>query len=120
MVQEGQISESDANAFTSFVNLKNMPSMNIYILGRLGKLQHLEDDAGYNATVKVLESMGLGAVQFDRKTAMPFEEQFWKQYDAVFELNEDEMMEELPLFTADPTDKAKLESLIDNRTKSLE
>jgi hypothetical protein len=119
MVNEGQISQGDADAFKDFVNLQNMPSMNVYIYGRLGKLPHLAGDNGYQATVKVLDQMGLGAVNFDRTTAMPFEEQFWKQFDNIFELSESEMMEELPVMVCNPSDRTKLSALLDTRHQQL-
>lgn len=45
---------------------------------------------------------------------MPFEEQFWEQFDAVFDLSEDSMMKELPFFVTDPGQLEKLEELLKN------
>jgi len=62
--------------------------------------------------LRVLETMGLGAIEFDPHTAQPVEEQFWDQFDGVFALNEVEMKEELPNFITDPNNRAKVEALL--------
>jgi len=54
--------------------LKNAPSINVYILSKTGKLSHLGNDAGYQATLRVMDKMGLGNIKISRKTAEPYEE----------------------------------------------
>lgn len=63
--------------------------------------------------------MGLGQIDFDRKTAMPYEQQFWEQFDIIMELNEDEMMKELPAFVTDPNNRVKVEALLAGRKKEV-
>jgi hypothetical protein len=62
--------------------------------------------------MKVLKTMGLDAVEFNHNTAQPLEEQFWDQFDGVFNLTEAEMRSDLPLFITDPNNRARVEALI--------
>lgn len=75
-------------------------------------LDHLSDDEGYQATMRVLEAMGLDAINFDRTSAQPLEEQFWEQFDGVFNLTEVEMKKELPNFVTDPSNQAKVQAIL--------
>lgn len=74
LVEAQEISEQDAQTFSRWVGLTEHPTFNIYIMGRTGLLDHLAGDEGYQATMRVMDNMGLGAVKFDRNTAMPMEE----------------------------------------------
>jgi hypothetical protein len=103
LVEAGDITQEEANAFKSFIDLQNVPTFNLYIYGRLGQLPHLEQDAGYQATVKVMEKLGLGLVELDRLTSMPYEQQFWEQFDIIMNLSEEEMRRDLPYFVTDPS-----------------
>jgi len=114
-VEAGRISEADADAFVRFVNLNNAPSFNIYILGRTGKLDHLAHDEGYAATMRVMDTLGLNAVQFNHKSAQPVDEQFWEQYDGVYQLTVSDMRRELPNFVAEPSNRAKVEALMNGQ-----
>jgi hypothetical protein len=64
-----------------------------------------------------MEKLGLGAIEFDRSTAQPYEEQFWDQFDFIMELTEEDMLKELPTFVVDPSNKAKVEALYAGRRK---
>jgi hypothetical protein len=102
------ISVKDADTFTRWIDMNGQPSFSVYIMARCGMLDHLKGDEGYEATMTVLETMGLGAIDFSNKTAMPTEEQFWEQFDGVFSLSEAEMKSELPNFVTDPNNRAKV------------
>jgi len=92
--------------------MSGTPTFNLYILARTGKLDHLQADEGYQATMRVLKTMGLEAIEFNPHTAQPLEEQFWEQFDGVFSLTEAEMRNDLPLFITDPNNRFKVEALI--------
>ncbi len=62
-----------------------------------------------------MEKFGLDHVEVDRKSAQPYEEQFWEQYDYVQELTEAEMRRELPNFVTDPSNRVKVEALLSGR-----
>ena len=112
MVESGEISQEDADRAAQFIDLAGQPTFNIFILARSGHLDHLQGDENFQATLRVLETMGLGAIEFNPHTAQPVEEQFWDQFDGVFALNEVEMREELPNFITDPNNRAKVEALL--------
>lgn len=115
LVQEGHISTQDAENFKQFIELANVPTFTLYLYGRLGQLPHLENDAGYQSTLRVMEKLGLHNIEINRKSAQPYEEQFWDQYDVVFELSEQEMLREIPSFVTDPSNQAKVEALVEGR-----
>ena len=115
LVEQGTISKEDAVAFKNFIDLANAPTFTLYIYGRLGQLPHLENEPGYQATLRVMEKIGLHRIEIDKKTAQPYEEQFWDQYDIYMELNEEDMVKELPAFIIDPSNKAKVEALLSGR-----
>jgi len=120
LVEAGEISESDANTFSRWVDMTGYPTFSIYMMARTGKLDHLSNDAGFQATMRVLETMGLGAIVLEQhKTSMPLEEQFWEQFDGVYQLNEKEMRRELPNFVTDPNNQAKVAALLEGRPDSV-
>jgi len=118
-VEQQQITQEEADAFKNFINLNNVPTVNLYIYTKLGQLKHLEGDEGYEASKKVLKKLGLNDFHLSKTTAMPYEEQFWEQFDQVFGLSEEEMFQELPKFITDPTNQAKVQALLDNRIQEV-
>jgi len=58
--------------------------------------------------LKVFEKLGLNEVEFDKTTAMPYEQQFWEEFDILFQLKEKEMMRDLPYFITDPDNQTKV------------
>lgn len=112
LCEAGEISDEDAQAFNKWVGMTGQPSFNIYIMARTGKLDHLQNDPGFQASMRVMEAMGLGSIEFDAYTARPVEEQFWEQFDGVYELTEKEMRQELDHFITDPSNRAKVEALL--------
>jgi len=92
-LQTGSVSEEDAANFEKFIGLTGSPAFTTYILGKQGHLKHLEHHEGYQATVRVLELLGVGFIEFNKRTAMPVEEQFWEQFDIIYNLSEKEMRE---------------------------
>lgn len=113
-VEEGIISEEDAENFTRFVGSINHPTFSLFILAKSGNLSHLEHDETFKSTMRVLDTMGLKDVTFDRHTTtMPIEEQFWQQFDGVFQLTEKEMKKDLPLFISDSSNLSQVEALLE-------
>ena len=53
-------------------------------MAKTGKLTHLEGNEGFQATMRVLNALGIGSIEFDHKTAKPVEEQFWDAFDEVY------------------------------------
>jgi hypothetical protein len=116
LVEEGKISESDAATFRNYVDFAGGASFNTWLLANLELIPRSE---GYEETTRVLEALGLTNVKIDRKSAEPFEEQFWAQYDVIMELSEEGLAREIPAFVTDPSNKAKVEALIAGRKGTL-
>lgn len=119
LVERGDITKDDADNFSQFIDLVNAPAFTMYIYGRLGQLPHLEQDPGYQATLRVMSKLGLDKIEFDRKSAEPYEEQFWNQYDVYMELSEEEMHQELPAIIVDPSNRAKVEAVLAGRRQQV-
>lgn len=73
-VENGDISKEDADAAKSFLDMAGHPSFSIYLMGRTGKLAHLQGHEGYEATMRSMDKLGLGQIEFDGTTAQPVEE----------------------------------------------
>lgn len=119
LVEQGDISAEEAQNFEAFVDFANIPTFNVFLLARLGQLDYLQEDPGYQATVKVLDRLGLGRINIDTTSANPYEHQFWEQFDVLFELNEQEMHKELPAIVTDPNNRAKVEALLQGRKREV-
>jgi len=50
LIEEGKITKEEGDSFFKFVDMQGVPSMNLFIYGKLGQLKHLEKDPGYQAT----------------------------------------------------------------------
>jgi hypothetical protein len=115
----GTISQEDADAFKRFIGMHSAPCLNIWIQAKQGKLDHLKDDEGYQATIRVMSAMGFDAVEFNTKTTRPLEEQFWEQFDGLYELTEASLKEDMPVLITDPTNKAAIEALMTDSQEQI-
>ncbi len=97
---------------SKFVDLYETPSFNIYILAKTGKLDYLEGDPGFNATMRVLSALGFDEIKFNDKSAEPMEEQFWKHVDAIYNLPEEGLKAHLPILITDPQNRVAVEALL--------
>lgn len=52
---------------------------------------------------------------FNDKSAEPATEQFWPQFDEIFDLSEEGMRAELDILITDPGNKAAVDALIEGR-----
>lgn len=120
MIDGEGITQADADAFNKFVGMNGVPAFNMYIMARNGKLDHFKDDAGFQASMRVLSAMGFDTVEFDHKSAEPLEEQFWAQYDGMYELSEESMKEDMELFVTDPTNRSKVEAILASHKAQIE
>lgn len=119
-VENQEVSQEDSDACKRFIGMQNAPCLNIWIMAKTGKLDHLKDDAGYQATMRVMSALGLDAVEFNFKTTEPLEDQFWKQFDGMYELSEGGLKADLPLIATDPNDKAAIEAVLAQHQDKLE
>lgn len=119
LYEAGEISEADLKALHRFTGSSKQPLFSQYLYAKLGQLPHLQQDPDFQATERVLDKMGLKAIEINKKTAQPFEEQFWEQYDLIQDLNEEELRRELPLFVTDPSNQAAIEAILTSRDSSI-
>lgn len=96
------------------------PSFMIYIMARTGKLDDVAGDPGFQATLRVMNSIGLDTMDFNSCSAQPAEEQFWEQFDGLFKLSEATMRDELPVFVTDPNNRAAVEALLGGAEAQIE
>lgn len=61
-VDEGVISKQDADHFRRFTSFSSTPTLTMYLYGKLGQLPHLEGNADYQATLRVMEKLGLDRI----------------------------------------------------------
>ena len=116
LVAENHITEEDSEAVRRFLSLnRGTPRLTTYLYARLGRLPNIEQDADYQVTQKVFEKLGLNHIDIDRKTAQPYEKQFWEQYDILQKLTDSEFRQDLPLLVTDPANRAKVEALLEDR-----
>jgi hypothetical protein len=114
-IENGDVTQDDANTMSRFVGLSGTPSFNIYILARTGKLDHLEGEPSFQATMRVMNALGFETMEFNDKTAQPMEEQFWEQYDGIYSLTEEGMKNELPNMITDPQNRVAVQALLAER-----
>jgi len=120
LVDAGEINQDDATAFSKFVGMHSAPCFNLYIMARSGKFDHMKDDEGFQATMRVMSAMGLDAVEFNTKSTEPLEDQFWTQFDGMYDLTEAKMKDDIDLFVTDPTNQAKVEAIMAQHQERLE
>jgi hypothetical protein len=88
-MEENLVSKEEAEAVRRFLSLRGAPSLTTYLYARLGQLPNIEASADYQATQRVFQKLNLDHIDIDRKSARPYEEQFWLQFDILQELTEE-------------------------------
>lgn len=106
--EQGAISSEDAQGAKDFIGLNGVSSVTVFVLTKQGKLGHLEGNEGYQATLRVFEALGLDNIDLNFNSSEPHEDQFWTQFDGLFELSENEMRKQLPHIVVDPNNHAKV------------
>jgi len=119
-VENDSITQDDADAFHRFVGSQQSPCLNIWIMAKSGKLEHMREDADFQATMRVMSAMGLDNVEFNFKSTQPLEDQFWNQFDGMYELSEEGMKSDLPIMVTDPSNRAAVEAIIAQQQEKLE
>jgi len=89
-------------------------------MAKSGKLEHMREDADFQATMRVMSAMGLDNVEFNFKSTQPLEDQFWNQFDGMYELSEEGMKSDLPIMVTDPSNRAAVEAIIAQQQEKLE
>jgi hypothetical protein len=87
-----------------------------FVLAKQGLRPDLAKDESFIATDKVMTAIGMTEIPLSKLTAEPFEIQFWNNFDGQFNLTEIQMREELPYFITDPTNRMKVEAIMEGRS----
>lgn len=100
--------------------MQSAPCINVWIMAKTGKMDHLKDDEGFQASMRVMSALGMDNIEFNTKTAEPLEEQFWSQFDGMYDLTEVNMKEELPMIVTDPSNRAAIEAILAQDQQKIE
>ena len=92
-----------------------MPSVSAYILGKYFTGNKLDENEGFQSTVRVFEAMQLDVIKIDFNNSETPEDQFWKALDFIFDLSEEGLQEELPYFVTDPREQDKVNAILEGR-----
>lgn len=116
LIEEGQITQEDADAFSSYISLSRMPSVTVYLLGKhFDETGAMAANEGYRATARVFEAMQLNEIPIDLNSSEKPDFQFWRHLDYLFELSEEGLREELPFFVVDPRQQDKVNAILEGR-----
>jgi len=119
-VSAGSVAAGDAAAAIKFLGAKNQLSVSQYVQGLAGARPDLAQSEGFQAAQRVFAAIGLGDFQPDKTTAEIFDHQFWTEFDSQFELTELSMREDLPNLIANPTNRMKVEALMEESHQQLQ
>ena len=117
-VAAGKVAQGDADLALRFMGGKSQLSAANYGLAKTGLLPALANDEGFLACDRVMGAIGMHGVPFSRTTSEPIEHQFWSNVDGTFGLTDGGMREELPNLIADPSNRMKVEAMMEE-TKQL-
>jgi len=119
-VSRGKITEADAATAAKFLGGKYHLSIQQYVLGKQGLRPDLAKCEKFLTTDKVMNAIGMTSIPLSNLTAEPYEVQFWNNFDGQYNLTEIKMREDLPYFITDPTNRMKVEAIMDGRSNGLE
>ena len=117
-VAEGKITEGDAATFAKFVGARHNMTVQQYVLAKQGMRPDLANDEDFLTTDKVMTAIGMTEIPLSNLTAEPYEVQFWSNFDGQFNLTEIQMREELLYFITDPTNRMKVEAIMEGRSNA--
>jgi hypothetical protein len=114
LINQGDLDSEDLAKARPYFDANGLPSPSLLNMAQKGLLGDVQNEPSYEAFTKVLKWLGLDTIEFDNATSAPIEEQFFEQFDSIFELNEAEMREHLPLFIGNDQ-RARLEAAEETR-----
>lgn len=113
LIEQGDLSVEDIRKAKPFFDANGLPSASMYSLAQRGLLGDVSNEPSFQSFTKILKWLGLDNVEFDNTTSQPHEEQFWNQFDNIFDLRESEMEEHLQVFITDPRHESKIAAIRD-------
>ena len=91
-----------------------------YVYTKAGLRPALEQDEGYLAADRVMTAIGANEFSINLNSAEDPESQFWGNVDASFKLSEEGMKENLAIMITDPSNRMKVEAIMEGRAGYLE
>ena len=119
-VETGKITAEDMATAVKFLGGNKNLSVTQFGMAKNGLRPDLATEEAFLTTDKVMTAVGMNKIPADLKTAEPFETQFWNNFDGQFNLTEISMREELPYFITDPSNRMKVEAIMEGRADALE
>lgn len=120
-VDAGKVSNEDMVAAGKFLGAKGSQlSPANYIYTKAGLRPALEQDEGYLATDRVMQAIGMNEVKVDLNSAADPETQFWTNVNGTFALTEGGLKENLAIMITDPSNRMKVEAIMEGRAGYLE
>jgi hypothetical protein len=119
-VDEGKISNEDMVAAGKFLGAKgSQMSVSSYVYAKAGLRPALAEDPGFLAADRVMKAIGMN-VDINLNTAEDPENQFWTDVSGTFQLSEQGMKENLAIMITDPSNRMKVEAIMEGRAGYLE
>lgn len=119
-VDAGTISGEDMVAAGKFLGAKgSQMTVTSYVYAKAGLRPAMLEDPGYLAADRVMKAIGMD-VEIDLLTAEDPESQFWGAVSGTFGLSEVGMKENLAIMITDPSNRMKVEAIMEGRAGYLE
>lgn len=90
-----------------------------YCYTKAGLRPALEQDEGYLAADRVMTAIGMNKVAIDLNSAEDPESQFWTNVNGTFALSEEGMKSDLAIMITDPSNRMKMEAIMEGRAGYL-
>jgi len=119
-VETGKITAEDSATAVKFLGGKKNLTVAQFVMAKNGLRPDLASDESFLTTDKVMTAVGMNKIPYDTTTAEPYEVQFWGNFDGQFNLTEIQMRDELPYFITDPSNRMKVQAIMDGRADALE
>lgn len=118
-VDSGKVSNEDMVAAGKFFGAKgSQMSVANYVYTKAGLRPSLEQDEGYLAADRVMTAIGM-TTPIDLNCAEDPENQFWTNVTGTFELSEEGMKSDLAVMITDPSNRMKMEAIMEGRAGYL-
>ena len=114
------MTQSDSDVAIKFLGGKKTLNVAPFVMTKSGLRKDLADTEEYLTTDKVMSAVGMNTIPLTNLTAETYESQFWSNFDGQFKLTEIEMREDLPVFITDPSNRMKVEAIMDGRADALD
>jgi len=116
-VSDGAVSADDAAAAQRLLGARHHLSVSAFVLAKQGLRPDIAESEDFTATSRVMEAIGMNDVELTATTAENYEDQFWSNFDGVYNLTEETLREEIPYFVTDTSNRMKVEAIMEGRAQ---